>query len=118
MRACIKSGLAVIIENPATSRLWLLPELKKLEQQYRGLTSLADFCGYGTPWRKRTRFMYWNLPQMEFKRCSGMGICSYSHRKHIILQGKDPSGVFYTRRAQAYPVPMCDTLAADVLARR
>eukprot|EP00959_Pyramimonas_sp_CCMP1952_P458885 9477361-Pyramimonas_sp.AAC.1 len=43
-----------ILENPSTSRLWFIPEILALCSQARAEWRLADFCQWGTPWRKRT----------------------------------------------------------------
>eukprot|EP00959_Pyramimonas_sp_CCMP1952_P316900 6633163-Pyramimonas_sp.AAC.1 len=43
------------------------------------------------------------------------GRCSATGHRHIILAGRDAEGQFRTRRAQAYPAPLCRFLASALL---
>ena len=43
-----------IWENPATSRMWLVPEVRRHLQDPRSVRIVADQCGFGARWRKRS----------------------------------------------------------------
>ena len=58
-----------ILENPQTG---LLP--KRIDMLRAGLPFYdADYCAYGKPYRKRTRF--WSNTNFIFQKCAGVGIC-------------------------------------------
>eukprot|EP00974_Lingulodinium_polyedra_P040688 3908760-Lingulodinium_polyedra.AAC.1 len=47
-RSCLQSRVPVVLENPATSRLWLAPPMQNLLQHPRVHTVVLDYCAYGT----------------------------------------------------------------------
>ena len=104
-----------ILENPASSKCWHLPFLKKLEQQEHAVSIVSDFCQYGTAWRKRTKFLCGNIAPADLhridRRCNNSSICSRSGRPHFQLTGKGPNNVNWTTIAQPYPKQLCDGLA-------
>ena len=72
---------------------------------------LVDYCRYGTPWRKRTRF-YLNVAEAEQKT-----LCSGGHT-HQLLRGRSKvHKTNWTRVAQAYPAGVCKVLAGLLVAR-
>ena len=74
---------------------------------------LLDQCAFGTAWRKRTRVMYvhLNLDVLSRCKCTGRGLCSFSHQPHRALEGKTPSGAFWTKIAEPYPPRLSSALA-------
>ena len=58
-----------IIENPQTGYL----KDQKFMQKFTFVD--ADYCAYGFPYRKRTRF--WTNQNIELKMCSGVGRCPF-----------------------------------------
>ena len=66
----------------------------------------ADFCQFGQPWRKATRFLcsFSGVAHVD-RRCSGCkGICSKGGKPHQQLVGIDPvMGRFGTHLAEPYP---------------
>lgn len=58
-----------IIENPQTGHLKYQHFMQKLPFVD------ADYCAYGFPYRKRTRF--WTNKSIELKTCPGVGLCPY-----------------------------------------
>eukprot|EP00972_Heterocapsa_arctica_P034158 5028620-Heterocapsa_arctica.AAC.1 len=61
---------------------------------------VVDHCAHGTPYRARARFRLFNcadLPRLTASRCSGRGICSYSHMHHVSLTGTAPGGGWATK---------------------
>ena len=108
----MQHGVAGSIENPATSRLWIIPPARRLQTHSRVQSVSVDFCLFGTPWRKRTIILGWDLGLQELAcRCSSLkGICDRSKVPHQTLQGKDPSGKFWTSIAEPYPPRFADKL--------
>eukprot|EP00438_Fugacium_kawagutii_P017670 Skav211267 [mRNA] locus=scaffold2429:526:2325:+ [translate_table: standard] len=102
-----------VVENPFTSRAWLTKPFAYLVKNGAQLHQV-DYCQYNTPWRKSTGLLssgFSNLGQC-LRCCEPLhGRCSRTHKKHIILSGKDPHGVWWTMRAQPYPKPLCRDIA-------
>lgn len=115
-RHCMHLGISFVIENPYSSRIWLTEQMRSLVAAGASF-GRTDFCGFKTPWRKATGFMFWQFPELPtiFKTClTQNGRCSFSGRRHIILSGIDSQGVWLTRRAQPYPKDMCDAIAQQL----
>eukprot|EP00973_Karenia_brevis_P076896 10679217-Karenia_brevis.AAC.1 len=53
------------LENPLTSRIWLCACLVRARLKAQAMYADTCFCAFGTPWRKATRFMYWNFSTLE-----------------------------------------------------
>ena len=124
--ACLRSALRVIhafhkagrpwiLENPTGSRMWCVPELMKLRGDRQCLVIDTDFCGFGRPWRKRTRFLIGNIPATDCSRmqrfCRTHGVCAFTGRPHFVLKGLAPGGVPWTRVAMHYPPELCKAIA-------
>ena len=54
--AALALHMVVWIENPAGSFLWLLSSWKKVIAKHNLQCFYTDYCAWGAPWRKRTRF--------------------------------------------------------------
>jgi hypothetical protein len=114
-REAIAAGAAVILENPSTSRLWLTKPILSLIS--RGVVVKTHFCQYNCPWKKATKFLVVNAGSPGLLTCMGArGVCSRTNKHHIHLKGRDPTGVFWTHRAQPYPTALCDVLARHLRA--
>ena len=117
LRLHIKHNVPFILENPRLSLLWkagpIGPILKHCD------LCDVDFCMFGTPWRKPTKLAVFNLPEIndEMKVCHRRGWCERTGKRHIILEGKDPQGVFWTARAAPYPRKFCQALARVIVSR-
>ena len=107
IRAAVRAGVPVIVENPYTSMAWLEPSLASLMRHSSCITTVCDFCQFGKPWRKRTRLAGWNVisPPADLHRtCGGKcGICSRTGRRHIALEGRQAGYGQMTAAAEAYP---------------
>ncbi len=114
---CIMLQVPWVIENPFSSRIWMCDGFLELRSAGAALIR-TDFCAFGTPWRKSTGFLVWQFPQLHsicgICNCH-QGRCSFSGRKHIILSGKDSLGQWMTRRAQPYPIRMCEAIALKLI---
>ena len=102
--------LPATIENPAGSRLWQLPPATQAQrwQEYS-----IDFCQWGKPWKKSTRFLGVNLDLVPIgRRCAGRSTCCRTKRPHQSLTGTDPkTGHFWTAVAEPYPKGLAQALA-------
>jgi hypothetical protein len=108
------SGLDIrwTIENPYTSRIWLTDPINKLVQHGAQFVRV-DFCAYNVynmPWKKSTHLLasqFHSILNLRAVCNSHQGICQYSCKRHIILSGRDHTGLWMTRRAQPYPFGLC-----------
>ena len=57
-----------------------------------------------------------DLERFRFKRCGNGKLCEFSKKPHIVLTGSDPTGIPWTRRAQAYPPRFAAALAKVLVA--
>ena len=116
MKACLtllialhKQGLPWILENPASSKMFFLPELVKLAADDNVTSVVVDFCQFGTDWKKPTMFLFGNFDPVDLEslasnRCRPhRGMCCRTGKKHVILTGNGPGGIPWTRVAQPYP---------------
>ena len=68
-----------------------------------------DFCRYGTPWRKRTRFRC-NLREV------GQRVLCRCSRPHVVLRGRcKEKKINFTKLAEPYPRLLCGALAGAIL---
>ena len=104
-----------VIENPLTSMLWKFTELNALIRDMS--QARVDVCQYGERWRKRTKLIgdINELPSFE-RVCKGK-VCSATGLPHFKLEGKDPKGLFYTKRAEPYPRALCRSIASIIAAK-
>ena len=118
IRLCLEHHVMLVLDNPATSRLWSTPEMSRLLPKAAS-DDLVDYCAFGMTWRKRTRLAAWSrglskLPAL----CQGTkGICSFSGEKHELLEGTK-GGVFKTAMASAYPSKLCRCVAPQLCQRQ
>ena len=118
-RLCMRFNVPVSMENPSSSIMWASRYFASLvaavnDKSSHITSSTLDFCAFGEPWRKRTRFLLGHcIPwKLQSPLCTGHdGMCSFTHRRHIILRGHDETGVPWTKRAEPYPKRMCTSLA-------
>jgi len=104
--------VAAVLENPAGSMLWTVPNVAKLCQHRASTQVVLDYCQFGAVFRKRTRLQGWHLGGLSELRhlCTGRGgLCSRTCRPHQILEGAK-----MTKTAAAYP-PQFALQAAHVL---
>ena len=95
-----------MIENPSSSMIWGVPQLKSLISDYGGHFAFADMCAYGAKWKKSSTFVSFNMQKDTLLRCPG---CA----QHLHLSGKDKCGHFRTARGQQYPTALCEALASS-----
>lgn len=107
-------GIPGTIENPHTSRIWLLPSWQRFQQRRCVRTTVLDFCAFEAPWRKRTRLISWHIDlSLIDRRClSSRGCCSFTGAPHMKLEGVDPvTKQFWTKIAEPYPSSLCSLWA-------
>ena len=129
LRQARLSGTCVVLENPRTSRMWDLPELKELMTRSDGSEfAFGTFhaCQYGKPWKKATSLAMWGRGRLSstlakgLRKCKGRR-CQATGKKHERLQGfgKGPTGPngkgthgnFKTVEASSYPPEFCKDFA-------
>ncbi len=115
-RACLSSGTAVVLENPATSRLFLLPAFKRMLKWNHVRYCIVDMCQFGTRWRKPTGLLTANVPgelldHVCTYRCTCRSTCSRTNLPHLVLSGNTAQGVPWTKVAQTYPKRFCVEMA-------
>jgi hypothetical protein len=93
-QVCEKCNLVYSVENPQNSWMWKQPG-------WEGLRCagdfLVDYCRFGTPWRKATRFRTNGQLRHQRLRCN----CG---RRHTVLRGRHPTlNVNWTKLAEPYP---------------
>ena len=99
-------SLVVWMENPAMSWMFCLPEWGSLLLRFPELDYwTVDYCQFGAPWRKRTRF----ATKLQKILCRG------GHRRQILRGRSKRHGQNWTRVAQAYPGAVCRALAASLM---
>ena len=105
------------LENPATLRCWLMPEMVKIAAASNSIT--LAFCQYGEPWRKRTAILHHGIALEQLERqCTGVhGYCSRTNKRHLLLRGVNANHQFWTRVAQPYPLLLCRELAQELVAQ-
>jgi hypothetical protein len=119
MQTCVDLKIPCILENPASSRLWLMPKLRAFISRNGAGVDEVHYCQYGTEWKKPTKLLSWGLHSLKsiLKLCSGRnGQCSQTGLPHRQLTGRDATGTFWTLRAQPYPMTFCQDLAQHIVA--
>ena len=113
---CQKLGLPWSLENPLTSRVWLVPAMQRLQTQGATFVNTC-YCMYGMPWRKATAFLCGNF-NLSLRTCGGsFRCCERSGKAHVHLVGRDNRGRWLTRLAQPYPHELCSHYALQLLLR-
>lgn len=102
---CIGMGVHYWFENPDSSHMWYQKEVTSLPKRACERFFRTDFCVFGTPWRKRTRFI-------TSSRLAGTKrLCSRDH-VHRILRGRSHQhGKCWTKVAEPYPSKLTTLLA-------
>eukprot|EP00438_Fugacium_kawagutii_P030437 Skav216222 [mRNA] locus=scaffold238:354151:354969:+ [translate_table: standard] len=114
--ACELHKVAYALENPASSFIWEMPAMVQFLEQYSVTRIILDYCQFGEPWKKPTTVIgnFWNLYPLQ-QRCTTIHKkCSRTQRPHLILSGLDSCGVFWTLRAQPYPLAFTEAVATQV----
>ena len=94
------------LENPATSRVWLVIQKLLRRELAAGLLRIIEvhMCAYGTPFKKPTRLLVWgrHAANVSMKLCGGRrGVCGHTGKPHLQLTGVE-NGRFLTHQAQIY----------------
>ena len=85
---CQKLGLPWSLENPLTSRVWLVPAMQRLQTQGATFVNTC-YCMYGMPWRKATAFLCGNF-NLSLRTCEGsFRCCERSGKAHVHVVGRD-----------------------------
>jgi hypothetical protein len=117
IRSCVAGGTPGYLENPLTSRVWLVIARLLKKELKAGLVVLRRtcLCQYGVPWKKPTRLLTWGSSSVDLKWCCGKGVCSRTKRPHLTLTGISGNGKFLTSQAQVYPKQFVSHLLPQLL---
>ena len=114
-KGSLRANKSGYIENPSTSMLWRTRGVAQLQKMGAYFLQL-DFCQYGRPYRKRTKFLVWGnaWTDVELMSCTGKGcICSRTGRRHINLSGLQ-NGRWRSSAAQIYSKEFGQTLSRQL----
>ena len=102
LRLCNQFRVPFVLENPKSSLAWSMPPMNKFRYKCSPQTIDLDYCQFGEPWRKPTKFLYnfIDLSSLALQCQPHNDRCSRSKRPHIRLTGLDERGIFWTLRAQ------------------
>ena len=118
IRTCLAEGVPFAMENPRTSRIFLLPGFRQIVRNPAVHERVIDFCQYGVRWKKPTKFIIGHVSpdgsHRLCRRCHGRR-CSRTGRAHLHLTGHAPGGVPWTLVAQPYPAEVNEALAHTLL---
>lgn len=108
VKACLSADVIFWVENPFLSWLWRqvgrLSWDEVLADARVGDLDL-DYCRFGTPWRKRTKFR--TSTHLRGQRCFCLG-----NHEHVALRGRcKEKGLSFTKLAEPYPRGVCECLA-------
>ena len=107
-RAALLLGIIIWVENPSGSFIWLMPAWRDLIEEFSLRCFYTDYCRWGTPWRKRTKF-FGNFS------AAGLKLLCQCTSGHVQLRGYGRRhGMSWTKAAEAYPHSLCRFLAKAV----
>lgn len=114
--ACWRAFVPAVLENPQTSLAWQHMKFEWLRRQPDVCEVVTDQCGFGTPWRKRTKLLCVRISAEDarplVRECAGRcGRCSFSGQQHVQVVGSTLS------RRSAKCSPQFARAAASCLAR-
>ena len=107
IRRAETAGAHFWVENPDSSYLWKLRGYQRFLHPQSDWTMRVDFCRFGTPWQKRTRFGT-SIPGLRGLRV----MCNTDH-SHLVLRGM--SKVHrrpWTAVAEPYPKGLCNLVSS------
>jgi len=124
---CIRNELKLIdwllthnvpcsIENPQSSKLWMLRFFRWHMAQGRLQKVVAHFCQFNESWRKATTFLCAGLSAASTlsRLCIGRkGMCSARGKAHQQLSGSHPQlHIPWTKVSEPYRVALCSALSS------
>ena len=117
IKVCQTSSIPFIFEHPTGSFAFKTPEWKQVLANPKCDSAQVHLCAFGARWRKATKLVLYNLDRsrlewIQSRLCHGRHLCDFSLKPHVILKGKDPAGISWTRRAQEYPTRFCNLIAS------
>ena len=121
--AALSKGIRLWLENPQTSLLWKIPEVVQMIEKAQGRVITLSQCAFGSPYRKDTNFVFFNVDDSVLLPLQAPGRCR-SRNKIRRFTGKphrrtSPNQMepgmfrngFESREAAFYPQPLSAVLA-------
>ena len=107
-----ENGVWFWLENPDSSYLWIQCGYARFRRPDSDWLYRADFCRFGTKWRKRTRVAT-SLPTLRGRRV----LCRCNPPRHFQLRGQHPSlRKPWTAVAEPYPRGLAASIARAICA--
>ena len=103
-------SMSIWIENPHQSYLWAQPEWVSLSKKSQVSWYTVDYCTFGCPWRKRTKFLTSTLLKGTTHLCQ----CGKNHRHQPLVGYSKTHKKMWTKVAEPYPHDLCVRLAQAV----
>ena len=110
---CHRYGVKWSLENPATSFMWDMPNMRQLQNALKPSFVTFDMCRFGSSHLKPTTIWSSFCLQALALRCD-KAVRPHEHvplHGTIVINGKK---TFKTRLAQVYPSQLCDLWAQEV----
>ena len=105
-----EGGIYFWLENPDSSYLWIQRGYERFRAPDSPWLYRADFCRFGTRWRKRTRVAT-SVPGLQGRRV----LCRCKPPLHFQLRGQHPTlRVPWTAVAEPYPRGFSRSIATEV----
>ena len=108
MRVCIQFRIAVSLENPKNSLFWKVPIVEAFLLEFEGYNTVFDNCCHGGTRKKAT--LWWSNVDW-FTSLAAQCDDSHYHQKWN-AEIVDGQVVFPTHLEAAYPILLCERLAA------
>ena len=119
MKCGIQRGAPLVFENPATSKIFYVPELQMIMGERCVGVVAGGQCQDGRVWRKNIKYIGYIIADLESrlgKRFGGpRGFLSRTKTRNIQLIGRSPFGMSWARVAQVVPPALCRDLAFYLL---
>ena len=113
IRECEANHIPWILENPASSMLWIAPPIARILRKPTVSFTVIHQCMCGTAWKKPTGLaMGCGLSPTPhlMDTCTYKGKrCSRTGKPHVVLSGVS-NGAFKTLAAKEYPKQLCDAI--------
>ena len=108
---CLKSNVRFSVENPNGSWMWKQRGKLSWDKILRGKNVgdlKVDYCMFGCPWQKRTRFR-------TDLHIAGQSVFCKCGLPHIRLRGRCVErGINWTQVAEPYPRALCSCIATSI----
>ena len=130
IRVSLHNGGMGFLENPAGSLIWGLLFRTFYRELLQGLLYVVSctMCGYGTKWKKPTRFLVWgpNAHRITLRKCCGRKICDFTKEPHeqlssnsaVLTDNTGGTKCFATKKGQVYTNKLVSELMTQLITKQ